>query len=87
MAKVYIPALLRELTGGVEVVDVDGATVRAVIGNLEQAFPGIGGRLMDGERLRPNISVAVDGEISPVGLLEGVGAGSEVHFITAIKGG
>ena len=69
MTKVCIPALLRKLTGGVE-VDVDRATVRAVIGNLEQAFPGIGGRPMDGGacvRFR--------------------WVGSEVHSITAIKGG
>ena len=38
-------------------------------------------------RLRPNISVAVDGEVSPIGLLEAVGPASEVHFVAAIKGG
>jgi hypothetical protein len=37
--------------------------------------------------LRPNISVAVDGEVTPMGLLEGVGEQSEIHFVAAIKGG
>ena len=32
-------------------------------------------------------SVAVDGEVSPIGLLEPVSAGSEVHFVAAISGG
>jgi len=37
--------------------------------------------------LRPNISVAVDGEVTPMGLIEAVGPASEVLFIAAIKGG
>jgi hypothetical protein len=43
--------------------------------------------LIEEGRLRPNISVAVDGEISPLGVLELVAPSSEVHFVTAIKGG
>jgi len=31
--------------------------------------------------------VAVDGEISPLGLLERVHPSSEVHFVAAIRGG
>lgn len=87
MATVYIPALLQNLTGGRNTVQVDGATVRQIVQNLEILCPGIGERLMDGEKLRPNISVAVDGEISPLGLREAVQPSSEVHFVTAIKGG
>jgi len=43
--------------------------------------------LLEDNRLRSNISVAIDGEVSPLGLLEKVGASSEVHFVAAIKGG
>jgi molybdopterin synthase sulfur carrier subunit len=84
---VYIPALLRTLTGGRASVEVEGTTVRQVIDNLEEAWPGVRDRLLDDGRLRPNISVAVDGEVSPMGLIEAVGPASEVHFIAAIKGG
>ena len=87
MAIVYIPTLLQALTGGRASVEVDGATVREVIDNLDRAWPGLGERLKDESRLRPNISVAVDGEVSPLGLLEKVGPASEVHFVAAIKGG
>jgi molybdopterin synthase sulfur carrier subunit len=87
LAIVYIPTLLQTLTGGKPAVEVEGATVRQVIDNLEQAFPGIRERLLDQGKLRPNLSVAVDGEITPMGLLEPVGPSSEVHFIAAIKGG
>jgi sulfur-carrier protein len=84
---VYIPALLRTLTGGRASLEVEGSTVRQVIDNLEQAWPGVRDRLLDEGKLRPNISVAVDGEVTPMGLIEAVGPASEVHFIAAIKGG
>ncbi len=87
MPTVYIPTLLRTLTGGRESVEVEGGTVRQVIDNLDRAWPGLRDRLLDEGKLRPNISVAVDGEVTPMGLIEAVGPASEVHFIAAIKGG
>ena len=87
MPTVYIPTLLQAVTGGKSAVEVDGATVRQVIDNLENVHPGIRERLTDQGKLRPNISVAVDGEVTPMGLLEPVGPTSEVHFVAAIKGG
>ena len=87
MATVFIPTLLQAATGGRSVVEAQGTTVRRVIEDLDRQFPGIADRLVDGGRLRPNVSVAVDGEVSPVGLLEPVSPESEVHFVTAIKGG
>ncbi len=87
MPVVYIPALLRSLTGGRHAVEVEGATVRRVIDNLERAWPGLRERLLDKDRLRPNIRVAVDGRVSPLGLRARVSATSEVHFVTAVSGG
>jgi molybdopterin synthase sulfur carrier subunit len=87
VAIVYIPAQLKSLTGGRSPMEVDGASVRQVIDNLERECPGIRERLIVDGRLRPNISVAVDGEVSPVGLLEPVSAKSEVHFVAALSGG
>ncbi len=87
MATVYIPTLLQTLTGGQSSVEAGGATVREVIESLERAWPGLRERLMEEGRLRPNISVAVDGEVSPLGLLEPVLPESEVHFVAAIRGG
>jgi molybdopterin synthase sulfur carrier subunit len=66
---------------------VEGSTVREVIDNLEQSWPGIRERLVTENRLRSNISVAVDGEVTPLGLLEPVSPSSEVHFVAAISGG
>ena len=87
MATVFIPTLLQAAMGGAKEVDVPGATVRQIVENLERLHPGIQAKLMDGGKLKPNISVAVDGEVSPAGLLEPVAPSSEVHFVTAIKGG
>ncbi|HEV8637335.1 MAG TPA: MoaD/ThiS family protein [Chloroflexota bacterium] len=87
MAVVFIPALLRELTGGQDRVEVPGATVRQIVNNLEAAYPGVRERLCEGDRLSPNVQVAVDGHVSRLGMLEKVGQGSEVHFIPAMSGG
>jgi molybdopterin converting factor small subunit len=87
LATVYIPTLLQALTGGRSTIEVAGGTVGDVIENLDRQWPGIGERLMEEGRLRANISVAVDGEITPLGLLEEVAPASEVHFVAAIKGG
>ena len=87
MPTVYIPSLLQNLTGGKGLVDIPGSTVREVIHNLEKAHPGIQSRLVENGQLRANISVAVDGEITPLGLLEEVSEDGEIHFVAAIKGG
>jgi molybdopterin synthase sulfur carrier subunit len=87
LPKVFIPALLQNLTGGHSILEIDGSTVREIIQNLDRSFPGIQDRLIESGRLRLNVSVAVDGEITPMGLAESVTPQSEVHFITAIRGG
>ena len=61
--------------------------MRQIVNNLDSAFPGMKERLVEGNRIKPNISVAIDGEITPMGMLEKVGENSEVHFLPAISGG
>ena len=87
MARVYIPAMLRSMTGGAEVVVAEGRSVRGVIDALEEAFPGIREKLCDADRLRSGLSVIVDGTVAPLGLLQRVEDESEVHFLPAIGGG
>jgi hypothetical protein len=79
--------MLRELAAGRSEIEVPGATVREVVENLEQVVPGIAARLTDGGALRPNLAVAIDGEICTLGLLETVRPDSEIHFVHAISGG
>ena len=87
MATVFIPTMLQPLTGGVKQLDFDAANLRQVIEKLEQSFPGIKDKLVEDDRIRPNLAVAVDGEDARMGLLEKVTETSEVHFVPAIGGG
>ena len=87
MALVWIPPLLRDLTGGLETATVPGANVGQVIEALEQQFPGVRGRLCADGALRPGLAVIVDGQVGRLGLLERTGPDSEVHFLPAIAGG
>ena len=87
MPTVFIPTMLQTITGGLKQVDVPGETVADLVDNLEAQHPGIKARLVDGGALRSNLAVAVDGEVSVMGLLEDVPAEAEVHFIPAISGG
>jgi molybdopterin synthase sulfur carrier subunit len=65
---------------------VAGETVRDILDHLEERFPGIKARLLRDGELRPDIAVAVDGEIA-CDLLEKVPENSEVHFVPPISGG
>jgi molybdopterin synthase sulfur carrier subunit len=85
--EVWIPALHRDLTGGVEQVKLAGSTVRELVEELDARFPGLADRLCDGERLRPGIHVAVNGVVEPKGLRVRLAEASEVHFVPAIGGG
>lgn len=87
MPTLFIPAPLRDLTGGKASVVVPASSVREAIQSLEAEFPGIKERLCDGERIRPNISVMVDGQVSHLKMREKLGKDSEVHFVIAISGG
>jgi len=87
MATVFIPSLMRALAGGLHRVEVEGSTVRQIVEGLEKAHPGIRARLVENDKIKSNISVAIDGEVTPLGMLGKVGETSEVHFLPAIGGG
>ena len=87
MATVHVPSLMQKLTDGEQTVEVEGATVRQVINNLDELHPGMKDRLVANNKVKPNISVAVDGVVSAMGMLEKVGEESEVFFLPAIGGG
>ena len=87
MPTIFIPAPIRDLTGGKASVVVSGSSVREAIESLEAEFPGIKDRLCEGEKVRPNISVLVDGQVSHLKMREKLREQSEVHFVIAISGG
>ncbi|MEO6062405.1 MAG: MoaD/ThiS family protein [Thermoflexales bacterium] len=87
MAIVFVPALLRERTGGVRQIELEGATVGALIDSFEARYPGVKARLVEGSRMMPGVGVVVDGEVQPDGLRAAVERASEVHFVHAVRGG
>ncbi len=87
MATVWIPALMRDLTGGRAQVTVPGRTVREVIDALEGAYPGLKDRLCKDGQLNPAIQALVDGRAALLGLLEPVAEHSEVVFVPTVSGG
>ena len=93
MATVYIPSLLRDLTGNVEQVQVDipagnKMSVREVLDVLEKSYPGMRARLLDDQGdLVPHLAVFIDGESAGMGLMAKLGADNELFFLAPIVGG
>jgi len=87
MATIWVPSLIRDLTGGKESVTAPGKTVGQVIAAMDDAYPGIKGRLCQGDRLDPAIVAYVDGRIARLGLSEAVEEQSEIHFLPVVAGG
>ena len=87
MPIVAIPSLLRNLTAGEESITVPGATIREVINNLEERYPGMKVRLCAEDRIKPGIAIYVDGLLTRGSLLERVDVDAEIHFLPAIGGG
>ena len=87
MPVVFIPSMMQKLTGGARRVELEGSNVRELVKNLEKRYPGCERWLVDGAELKSNVSVAVDGAMAPMGLLEKVDENSEVHFVAALAGG
>lgn len=87
MAIVYIPEPLQSLSHGEKEVTLEATTVQQVIAQLEALYPGMEDALVEDGDLKPHIAVAVDGEVSILGVVEPVSTDSEVHFIPALGGG
>ena len=89
MATIYIPSLMRDLTGGKEIIQVEGADMRQLIANLEMDYPGFRKRLLEEgtQRIKPNIAVMIDGRNARRLLIDKVNEHSEIHFLPAISGG
>jgi molybdopterin synthase sulfur carrier subunit len=88
--QVRIPTPLRKLTGGAESVAASGATIGAIIDDLERHHPGLRERLCDdGGKVRRFVNVYVNGDdIRFLSSLETpVKDGDEISIVPAIAGG
>ena len=86
---VKIPAPLRQLTGGVAAVECQPGTVRELIGQVDEAFPGFAERVTEDGALRRFVNVFVAGE--DVRFAEGietvVADGQDLTILPAVAGG
>ena len=87
MATVFIPSMMQRLTSHKESIEVPGSNVRELVKNLDTLYPGCKDWLVEDMELKPNISVSIDGALTPMGLLAEVKEDSEVHFVAALAGG
>ena len=90
MAQVRIPTPLRKYTGGAEAVQADGATVAAIVADLDKRHPGIRDRICDESgAVRRFVNIFVNGE--DIRFLQNldtaVKSGDEVSVVPAIAGG
>ena len=87
MVTVHIPAALRPAAGGATQAVVEGSTLGEVIAALEASYPGIAGRLVEGERVRPGMAVFVNGTQAAPQLSTRMPDGAEIYFAPAVAGG
>lgn len=86
---VRIPTPLRALTGGADEVTATGATVGAILTELEGRYPGIKDRLLDEKGVRRFINIYVGEEDIRFldGLATEVKGGDQIAIVPAIAGG
>ncbi len=85
--KVGIPSVLRSYTAGARVVEADGATIAALLADLDTRYPGIRFRMIDeAERLRPHMRIFVNRE-AVTDLRRVLDAADDVMILHALSGG
>ncbi len=87
---IRVPSALRTFTAGAADVEVDGATVRAALADLERRHPGIAAKLLDpAGAVKPFIRIFVgpDDIGGLAGLDTDVTARDEIAIVPAIAGG
>jgi MoaD family protein len=87
--EVRIPTILRTYTGGEKAVTGEGATLAALLDDLEANHPGIRERLIENDDLRRFVNVYInDEDVRFIGGLEATLAdGDQVVVLPAVAGG
>jgi len=90
MATIYIPTPLRRLTASQSKVTIAGDNISSLIQTLEEQYPGVQERLLDGEgNIKRFINVFVnDDEVRTLqGLETAVSESDKVSIVPAMAGG
>ena len=79
--RVHLSSNLRGPTGGIAEVEAEGATVGALIADLDRLYPGLG------DTLRAGTSVVINGMLVAHPEYEPVPDGGLVYFVPQTAGG
>ena len=83
MARIILTdSLSKQFTDGNSDFEIVAPSVRSLIRELDNRYPGLGTQISDG-----TLSVAIDGDIYQDAFLEELHPGSEVAFLPKIGGG
>ena len=87
MTVVHVPSPLHSYTRNRARVDAEGATIAAILEDLDRRYPGFRFRVVD-ERghIRPTLLFYVNGAVART-LDQVVGSADELHIIAALSGG
>ena len=88
--RVRIPTPLRKYTAGKDAVPAEGATIAAVLDDLEKSCPGLKERICDSDgAVRRFVNLYVNGD--DIRFLDNTGSpvkdGDEISIVPAIAGG
>ncbi|HXA37803.1 MAG TPA: MoaD/ThiS family protein [Phenylobacterium sp.] len=87
MTRVLIPSQLIAYTGGATRVDAAGATVGAVLDDLDRRFPGLKFRVIDEQdRVRKHMRLFI-GQAETRSVAQALGPGDELLIFGALSGG
>jgi len=76
-----ISSRVRDFTGGIDAFEVEALTIRALIRELDERFPGLG------EHVEEAMAIAIDGEIHQDAWGVALNKASEIVLIPKIAGG
>ncbi|MBI4494315.1 MAG: MoaD family protein [Chloroflexi bacterium] len=87
--EVRVPTVLRQYTGGEKAVYAQGATVGAVLDELDRRHPGFKGQVLDDGQVRKFVNIYVnDEDIRYLGKLETLlQEGDVLSILPAVAGG
>ncbi|HEX8986900.1 MAG TPA: MoaD/ThiS family protein [Rhodocyclaceae bacterium] len=85
--RVIVPGQLHDYTGGVSRLTADGATVGAVLDDLDRRYPGLRFRVVDEQgRIRQHIRFYLN-RAPATTLVQAVGSDDELLIVGALSGG
>ena len=85
--KIFVPSPLRSYTAGASSVEGRGATLDAILLDLDRTFPGFRFRIIDEQdRIRPHIKIFVNASQQIV-VDRTVNSTDEIHIVCALSGG